>query len=43
MADPMTFDAHGAPTGEPPNLSSLLSQAERQLHAARQARRHAID
>ncbi|WP_052811007.1 sensor domain-containing diguanylate cyclase [Pandoraea vervacti] len=43
MADPTTFDAEGAPTGEPPNLSSLLSQAERQLHAARQARRHAID
>ncbi|VVE12303.1 GGDEF domain-containing protein [Pandoraea anhela] len=43
MADPMTYDADGLPTGEPTNVSALLSQAERQLHAARQARRHAID
>lgn len=43
MAEPVTFDASGAPTGEPTNVSSLLSQAERQLFAARQARRHAIE
>ncbi|AKM33114.3 hypothetical protein AB870_22330 [Pandoraea faecigallinarum] len=43
IADLMTFDANGGPSGEPPNVSTLLSQAERQLHASRQARRHAID
>lgn len=43
MAESVTFDADGAPTSEPTNVSALLSQAERQLHAARQARRHAID
>ncbi|VVE33946.1 diguanylate cyclase [Pandoraea horticolens] len=39
----MTFDANGVPTGEPVNVSALLSQAERQLDAARQARRHVIE
>ncbi|WP_191240010.1 GGDEF domain-containing protein [Pandoraea pnomenusa] len=43
MADPVAFDAEGRALGMPTNVSALLSQAERQLHAARQARRHALD
>ncbi len=36
-------DADGLTSGEPTNISALLSQAERQLHAARQARLHIIE
>ncbi|MCE4059474.1 GGDEF domain-containing protein [Pandoraea sputorum] len=43
MADPTTFDVNDRRTGAPTSVSALLSQAERQLHAARQAKRHAID
>ena len=39
LADPATFEANSAPS----NVSILLSQAERQLDAARQVRRRAMD
>ncbi|VVE87066.1 GGDEF domain-containing protein [Pandoraea bronchicola] len=39
----VTFDANGLTAGEPANISALLSQAERQLHASRQARRHVME
>lgn len=43
IGDAVTFDANDKTTGEPPDVSALLSQAERQLNAARQARRHVIE
>lgn len=43
MDDRETFDANGLSSGGPTHVSALLSQAERQLHAARQARRHTME
>ncbi|MDR3400336.1 MAG: GGDEF domain-containing protein [Pandoraea sp.] len=46
IGNPVIFDEAGVTSvtsGEPTHISALLSQAERALHAARQARRHAIE
>ncbi|WP_353190825.1 GGDEF domain-containing protein [Pandoraea pnomenusa] len=43
MAVPETCDANGRPAGDPTRMSAMLSQAERQLHATRQAGHHAIE
>ncbi|VVE28254.1 GGDEF domain-containing protein [Pandoraea terrigena] len=43
IGDPATFNATRVSSGEPATVSALLSEAERQLHAARLAQRRAIE
>ncbi|APD13465.1 GGDEF domain-containing protein [Pandoraea pulmonicola] len=43
MACPQTGRTVADAANDPVDVSALLSQAERQLHAARQAQRHAVD
>ena len=43
IGDPATLGPTPVSSGGPANVSALLSQAERQLDAARRARRRAIE